>query len=330
MRLWSRWVARLDTREAPHALAALRIALGIAAIWAIWLDARVADAVWLGVKYGGYRFLEQGPWLTAWLGGPTPAVVHGLLGVALVGALMLLLGLLPQVGALLCQQAIMALDGINGHSGGSYDQLLFNALWIMVFARSDATASVMCRLRTGRWLADPGVRVPAWPRYLMVLQLVIVYTSTGSQKLSAHWLPGGDLGAIYYILLQPSWGRFSDMTWLAWVFPVTQAMTLSVWLFEISAPLLLIALWGRASRTTAGPLRRLLTRLRYRDLFLLFGLSMHLGIHILMEVGPFSAISIAMYAALLSGDEWARLGARWRQRRAATASPPGATLPRAG
>ena len=319
---WSAWVARMDTREHPAALAALRIAMGLAALYTVLHDQSVAEMVWLGPEHGGYRDLGDGPWQVQRLGGLTPQTLHLLQGGALVGALMLLLGLLPQVGALLCLQAELALNSINGHAGGSYDELLTNGLWIMVFAQSAATASVWCRLRTGRWRAAEGVTVPAWPRYLMVLQLVMLYASTGTQKLSSHWLPGGDLGALYYILQQPSWGRFSDMTWLAWAFPVTQLMTLSVWLFEVGgAPLLLLALWARGNRTRAGPLPRLLTRLRYRDLFVAFGLSMHVGIHVLMEVGPFSIISVAMYPALLSGAEWRQLAARLRSARAPAAPP---------
>lgn len=165
--------------------------------------------------------------------------------------------------------------------------------------------------------------MPAWPRYLLMFQLLLVYTSTGTQKLSTHWLPGGDLGALYYILLQPSWSRF-DMSWLAWVFPVTQAATLGTWLFEVFAPLLLIAMWGRSDRVKAGPLRRLLCRIEYRDLFAFFGVMMHLTIHAVMEVGPFSVISLAFYPALWHPDEWARMArviGTASRRSAATSSP---------
>jgi hypothetical protein len=38
---------------------------------------------------------------------------------------------------------------------------------------------------------------------------------------------------------------------------------------------------------------------------------MHVGIFALMEVGPFSWISMSLYISLFSGDEWARvLGGR--------------------
>lgn len=331
IRLWQAFVARMDTREGGEALAALRVALGTAALATALHNWPVGTMVWTDVAYDGYRSLPGGPWLVELLGGTTPEVVTALMVTTIASALLVIGGVVPRLAALVYLQAHMALSDINGHAGGSYDELLSNVMWILVFARSHATWSLTCRLRTGRW-SDRSATVLAWPRYLIVLQLVIVYTSTGLQKVSAHWIPFGDLGALYYILQQPSWAHWPDMTWLAWWFPVTQAMTLGVWLFEVGAPLLLVALWARGSRTTAGPLRRWLTKVRFRDLFGLFGIGMHIGIHALMAVGPFSIISLAMYPALWHADEWRRLSDRLsgRLRRSAPPSPQAATPHRAG
>ena len=309
IRPWKRFVALMDRREGGEALAALRIGLGLAALSAALDVWPVADLIWLDAELGGYRKLNDPEGLIGWLGGASASTLHGLMAVTVVCALLMVVGVVPRLAALVYLQVHMALTNLNGHAGGSYDELLDNALWLMVFACSHATWSLTCRLRTGKW-SNPDAQVLAWPRYLMVLQLVIVYASTGYQKVSSHWLPGGDLGALYYILQQPSWSRHGDMSWLAWLFPVTQAMTLGVWLFEIGAPLLLVALWARSSRTTAGPLRRWMNRVRFRDLFGLFGVGMHIGIWSLMSVGPFSAISLAMYPALWHADEWRRLSAR--------------------
>ncbi|MFT4976611.1 MAG: hypothetical protein ACI8S6_002516 [Myxococcota bacterium] len=328
---WSRFVALMDRREGGEALAAIRLALGAAALIAVSYNVPVWQDVWLDIEHGGYRNFSNPPWLVAALGGTTPTVIGGLLATTAVSGALIFCGVLPQLAALVYLQTHLALTDINGHAGGSYDQVLSNALWLLVFMRSGATWSVSCRLRTGRW-SNSEARVPSWPRYLMVLQLVLIYCSTGLQKVSSHWLPGGDLGALYYILQQPSWARWPDMTWLAWVFPVTQVMTLSVWLFEVSSPVVLLALWARSSRTSAGPLRRLLCRLRVRDLFALFGVGMHIGIHTLMSVGPFSIVSLAMYPALWHADEWHRLSRRWSawRGRPATPSRSKTPAPRAG
>ena len=312
--LWRRFVGRMDHREGGEALAALRITLGGAALYSMLHNLSVAHLVWLDPVDGGYRKLPPSPWLIEWLGGNTPEVIYGLLAVTAVTATGLLLGVFPRVAALVFLQAHMALSDVNGHAGGSYDELLSNCIWVMVFARSHSTWSLTCRIRHGKW-SNLDARVPAWPRYLIILQLVMVYTSTGLQKVSSHWIPGGDLGALYYILQQPSWSRWPDMTWLAWIFPVTQMMTLGVWLFEVGSPLLIVALWAQSSRVHAGPIRRWMNRIRYRDVFGLCGIGMHIGIHALMSVGPFSIISLAMYPALWHADEWRRLVrkmAAWR------------------
>jgi len=137
---------------------------------------------------------------------------------------------------------------------------------------------------------------------------MLMYTSTGLQKVSTHWIPFGDLGALYYIMQQPSWVRV-EIPGLASVYPLTQLATLATWVFEVFfGPLLLITLWGRSSREQAGPLRRLLIRWRFRDLFAVSGALMHLGIFVLMQVGPFSIVSLSMYPALWHADEVRR----WR------------------
>lgn len=321
---WSAWVALLGAREGGQSLAAVRLGAGVA-VWSTLLPIAVTDMVpllWLDLNHGGYRNLAKVPWRVALLGGQTPTVVWGLVIAGILAGACLAIGLRSRLAALVAGQAIIAVTWLNGHAGGSHDALITNLLWLLVLADAGATLSVDCRLRTGRWTSDR--QVAAWPRWLLVVQLVLMYASTGSQKLSAHWVPGGNLSALYYILQQPTWQRV-DMRWLAPYFPLTQALTGASWLFEVTSPLLLVWFWAR--RSPAGPLRRLLLRLRWRGLFACVGIGMHLGIWMAMEVGPFTWISLAFYPALAHPDEWRRafswlrqaLGAR---RRAAAATPP--------
>ena len=141
-------------------------------------------------------------------------------------------------------------------------------------------------------------------RWLLVGQLVTVYFSSALQKVSAHWVPWGDHMALWYILQQPTWQRI-PMTWLApWAW-TTRVATLVSWCFEFSAPLLLLAAWYRHTRTRAGWLRSQFNQLDVRVFLLLVGLGMHVGIEASMEVGAFSAATVALYAACFSADEWA-------------------------
>ena len=302
MSIWRRWVGLLATREVATSLALVRVATGLSMLYAIAsvVGADLVGGLWLDAEFGGIRSYRAHPWLIELLGGPTPAVIWSLVGAIFAGSFGLILGVLPRVSALVVLQSHLALTWLNGQAGGSYDDLFGNMLFLLMLADSSATLSLTCRLRTGRWTSRR--LVASWPRWLMVSQLVIMYLSTGTHKLSVYWVPGGDLSALYYILQQPSWQRW-DMSWVAWAFPLTQLATLSTWFFENGSPLLILAFWYRHTRTRPGRLRALFNRIDFRTLFALFGLGLHLGIMVLMDVGPFSIITLSFYIALYSPDE---------------------------
>ena len=324
MKLWSRLVRALSTAEAGTSLALVRIGVALAVLYAfltVWLSP-VMPVILLDAANGGYRPQAGGSWWTDHLGGVTPALVHALFALGVGSAAALLLGVASRLAALLSQQAFLALFWINPGAGGSYDTLIVNALWLLVLAESDATLSLRCRAQTGAWSsARP---VSAWPRWLLTLQLVVMYTSTGWQKLSVHWVPGGDLHALYYILQQPTWQR-ADMAWLAPAAPLLQASTLGVWLFEVGSPLLLWVLWARATPARGGAWRRLNARVDLRLAYAAVGLGMHIVIHAAMEVGPFSLISVALYPALFQPDDWPSWGRALLRR-----PTPAAPIPPAG
>ncbi|MEC7949615.1 MAG: HTTM domain-containing protein [Myxococcota bacterium] len=311
MTVWSRFVRMLDTDEDGRSLAVVRILVGLSVLAAM-LEVVLPGAlpvIWFDVSHGGYRPLGEGTPLVANLGGPTPGVVWGLATLTMLSGAALALGAFGRLSAFLALQGFLGVAWLNGHTAGSYDFVVTNALWLLVLAQADATGGIRARLATGAWW--PRVAVPAWPRWLMVVQLVLMYTSTGLQKVSAHWVPGGDMTALYYIMQQPSWQRM-DLSAAAWMLPLSQAATLGSWLWEVSAPLLLLAFWFRRTRTRGGWLRATFNRLDVRLVFAVFGAIMHAGIHTLMDVGPFSYLTLALYPALFSPEE---LGTRWFARR---------------
>jgi hypothetical protein len=311
-RRWERWVGFFDEREPGAALALFRIACGLIVLGAVGsvVVHGLTPVLWLNREDGGLRPDTYPGWLFTWIG-VTRATVWMVTAGCLVFAVLLVAGLGGRLTVLVALQSYLALSGLNKPSGGGDDRLLTNALWLLFLSRCTETLSLDCRRRTGRWVSvDP---VPAWPRYLAVWQLVLVYFCTGMQKISLHWLPGGDLSALYYILQQPSWQRW-DMTWLAHVYPLTQAATLATWLFEVLAPLLLLALWYRRTKDRPGLCRRLVNWLDYRRCFVLAGAAMHAGILLLMNVEPFSWVTLSFYLCLFSGAEWqALVGGRMKE-----------------
>jgi hypothetical protein len=314
--LWSKMIVRppsavqfvdaVAATESATSLALFRIAIGLGSL--LTFGSVVANGLvpvlWTGSASGGYRELGRGPWLVAYLGGPVPHVVWPLIGVVLGGSLLLTLGIGGRAVALVTALVATNILGINGDAGGSYDELLTNALWLLVLGRPGATLSVSARWRTGLWW--PEVQVAAFPRWLAAYQLILMYTTTGLQKVSAYWVPGGDASALYYILQQPEWHR-ADMSWLAPLFPLTQLATTVTWCWEVSAPVWLLAVALAAHPERPGVLRAWFSRWRVREVYVLAGILMHAVIWATMEVGPFTPLSLAFYTTLYHPGEWERL-----------------------
>lgn len=295
---WGRWVERANRREPAHAVAIVRVVFGLALaahmgrMWA-------TDAwrwVWLAPANGGLVALNR-TWLDR-LGGPTPGVVEGLVLAASAAGVLLALGCFTPFAALAAAVTWAVLTDLGVNAGGSYDFLGGNVFFLLLFAGSGEVWAVDAWRHRHR---GPSL-VPAWPRWLMVWQLVVMYDATVWQKVSSGWVPGGSADALWYILQQPTWQRF-DMRWLAPYFRLTQVATLGTWAFEHASPLLVVAAWYRETRTRRGWLRAQFNRVDFRVGYLAFGVAIHIGIEATMEVGAFSVFSLGLYAACFSGDE---------------------------
>jgi hypothetical protein len=311
--LWAAWVRLLDRREPGDALALMRIAVGlVAATNLIWLASTgQVPVIWFDRAYGGYRAFDRLPAVIQWLGGATPGVIWGLVATGIAGGALLTLGLGGRLAAFVTLQAMIPLHRLNDEVGGSADIVMTNALWILVLSRSTETLSLDCWLRRRSLRSD--AEIPAFPRYLAILQLVLIYTTTGLQKLSVHWLPVSGFSAIYYILQQPAWQRF-EMTWIAHVYPITQLATAVTWFFETFAVLLLFVYYFRYTAERGGRLRRWINRFDLRIPWMATGLLLHLFIYATMVVGPFSHIMVAMYFCLWEPSEL-RAAGRWALRK---------------
>ena len=320
--LWERWVALWAHREAATALALFRILVAAVTTWTFidMIRTDVLVPVWMHVDYGGIKPLSGKQWLMDALGGAVPEAVWPLTIVAIVAGLVLMLGLpwLTNPAALVLNQVCIALFSLHSDAGGGHDRMIVNALWLLVFARSAETLSVAARLRTGSWWSDRPV--PAWPRYLIAVQLSLIYGGTGIQKLGAEWFPWGGLDAVYRSLLLTSWARW-DLSWIAWVYPLTQVATLVSWWFETTFPILLLGFWWRRTRTRPGAWRAFSNRVDLRVPYVLIGVGMHSILWAAMNLGPFSFITMSCYVALFHPDEWRRFFQRLGLRAKAPTAP---------
>lgn len=305
-RLWSSWVTLTSARELGTSLALFRIAVGLVMVYALLsvIAADLVGVVWVDSAYGGLQPLATHHWLVRLLGGFSPSAAWTLVISALTLATCLIVGLGGRVTALASAQVYYALTSGHPALSGGYDVLITNALWLLALADSTATLSLDCRLRTGAWRSSH--LVSAWPRYLVILQLIVVYGATGLKKVSPVWTPGGDHSALYWVFQEPTWRRF-DMTWTASAFWITQVASAVTWWWEVLTPLLLLVYWARYTAQRGGRLRRALNHFDLRKPWACIGIALHLGIVALLNVGPFSPISLAYYICFVPPETLERV-----------------------
>jgi len=301
---------QLDPREGPETLAVVRITTAMALLLTVGgVVARGADVYWRTPEHGGYRPDLKIPWLFDLLGLEPSAAIPGTIAVALAAGVFVLVGAGGRASAFVALQSYMALKTVNNHVGGSYEHLLTNALWLLVLAPATATWSVDCWFRLRRWASD--TPVPVWCRRLFLLQLAVVYGSTGLSKVGTNWTPLGGFNALYWTLADTNWIRF-EVPGLGWLSPLLMVATAVTWLFETGW--ILVPLWlllRDPART--GTWARRARRLDPRPFLTAFGLALHLGIWVLMDVATFSWVVLAYYPSLWRPREL--LGALARLRR---------------
>ena len=304
MARWHRLVDWLLSEEPATSLALFRIAIGLIMLWDLG-SMYLSDAMtllWLPPSHGGLR-QPGAEGLLARVIEPTGAAVWGVYGAAMLGAISLTIGALPRLGAAVLLLSFPWLVSLFAATGGGHDRLLTNAMFLLIFARSGATLSLQCWLQHRRWRA--GTLVSGWPRRVLVWQLIIMYTATGMQKIGITWWPMGDFLAVHHALLLPQWAR-QDWSWIAWLSPLTQLGTAVTVVWESTWGVVLWWLWLRDTADRGGRLRRLAERVNLRRVYVLIGIVFHSTLWVMMNLGPFSAVTLAYYLCLYRGQEWRR------------------------
>lgn len=310
----ARWIALWDQRESPTSLAVTRvlvaavILLDLLSAWALGL---VPDA-WAPPPFGlGYLAPDT-----------SPARVPLLFGVALCTACLVLIGWFARPAAFILALTLAALVRLAPEGDRAIDSLLRIVLVVLALSRSDARFSLSAWLARRR--GHPAVEsVPAWPRYLLFLQLVWVYFSAAHNR-GRDWSPAGGFSAIAEILSDPPIARFAP-GWTASIYPLTQLATATTMAFELCAPLFLLATWLERQPDRAFGLGHSIRRYRLRWAWLVVGVGLHLGIALTMRLGIFPFGILALYPLFLHPHEIEVLLARLRWR--ASQASPGRPVP---
>ena len=295
-RLWRTWVALMDRREAPTALALVRISVALVLVcdylW-VW-HVGLIDPLWS-------RFPEG--FATSYSGWADTLDIsaYGLWTIALVSLVLVGIGFLTRPACVVfvivsAQQATIAPD-----SESAIDMLLRIVFLILALSRCNARWSIDAWIARLRGHPMPAL-VPAWPRYLILFQLCWVYFSGGQNKSGASWGPHGGFTALGNALLDPHNGRLSaDL--VTTLYPMTRVATALTMAFELTALAYLLWLYYAATPEQPGRLRRWCNTLRLRWIWLSLGISFELGIALGLRLGAFPFGMLALFWVLLLPSE---------------------------
>lgn len=311
-RLWLGWVGLWEGVEHPRSIALVRIALGLVILWDFLEIARLdlvialfADQAAGGLSDAGTR--AHPPWVVAWFGASelTARALHATITVA---AASFVLGLFTRTSALVALVAWAQFAEVLPAADRGIDTLCRDVLIVFVFARSGGWLSLDAVWRTGSPWGD-GTPVPAWPRRLMILQLVAMYFLAGVQKTGIHWYPMGHFAALYFILQDPAIAKH-DFRWLAhppW-FQLTQLGSAVTVMFQDSYPIVLLIRWCKSTADRGGRLRDLVVRNGWIEWgWIGIGAVFHVGLALSCELGIFPYAMLALYPAWVHPDDWPRV-----------------------
>lgn len=298
-RMWRSWVALMDRREAPTALALVRISVALVLLcdylW-VW-HVGLIDPLWS-------RFPDG--FATSYSGWADTLDIsaYGLWTIALVSLVLVGIGLVARPACAVfvivsAQQATISPD-----SESAIDMLLRIVFLILALSRCNARWSIDAWIARRRGHPMPSL-VPAWPRYLILFQLCWVYFSGGQNKSGASWGPHGGFTALGNALLDPHNGRLSaDL--VTTLYPVTRVATALTMAFELTALAYLLWLYYAATPEQPGCLRYWCNKLHLRWIWLSLGISFELGIALGLKLGAFPFGMLALFWVLLLPSELER------------------------
>ncbi len=313
---WSRFVSLMDERERATSLALIRIALAsvLLADWAHAGSLGLVETLWGPSAQGGFGDAdtwETGPTAFALFSASTTTTWLVYVS-AIISAIAFGLGVLTRVSGVVLLFASTQFAQILGQSDRGIDIAMRIVLILLICSGCGETLSIDARRKRGAWVSD--TLIPAWPRYLIIVQLCWIYFGAGIHKTQAAWWPGGDWSALYIILQDPHFARF-DFGWMASVYPLTQLGTASTIAFELLAPVFGLALWYRRTRERPGRMRALLNRVRFVEIWLGTAIGFHVALMFTLQLGIFPYGMLSFYPAFARPERfeesWTRLRTRF-------------------
>jgi hypothetical protein len=329
MRRWFEKVTALfDEREKPTVLALIRILVALTVVYDLVVVGLLDVPVWLWapIDQGGVSptaTRESAAWFYKVFSSTPDSAMTLYIGM-LVSAALFGVGLFTRASAVVFVLLSAQSSILNDVGDRGIDRAIRIVILILACSAAGRAYSVDARIRTGSFLGD-GALVAAWPRHLVLCQLVIMYTAAGLSKSATLWLPWGGHGALYVILNEPIYAT-RDFGFLAHpvLYFFTQVGTASSRTWELLSPVVLLAAHYRRTPDGPGRLREFMNRYPVRTIYVAFGVAFHVLLALTLKLGIFPWSMLAFFPAFFRPDEietaFARLRARL-SRKAAPAEP---------
>ena len=303
---WAGFWARTETGES---LALIRILVPLVMLYDL-AEAAVRGlvvALWAPIEEGGIGPASYADPLCAFYAwfGASAAGAWTLFALAFTAAITLVFGLFTRTSALVLLFSYAQLGQLSPDADRGIDTLLRNVLVLLALSGAGATLSLDARRATGRFVNDR--LILAFPRYLIIVQLVLLYFFAGVLKQSANWSYEGGYAALFLILHKPHFASILfPHAWLVRAYPLIQAGTLATVVWERAALLLPALLYWRATADRPGRIRRFANRLHLLELWIATGVFFHLALAVLLALGMFPWGCLALYPALAAPRTWRR------------------------
>jgi hypothetical protein len=295
------WVELWDRREPPDVLGLVRMGVGLVMLYDYLVVARLGLVVPLFADEdaGGMVAATKPLWAT--LVG-TDATGAMLLHAGLVGSsLALALGAGSRISAFVLMLLASQWAQLLPEGDRAIDMLLRNVLLVLAFSPAGDAYAVDAWWTTGSFRGSGAPR-PAWARYLLVLQIVVMYFTAGVQKYGQHWWPWGGFSALYVILHDWSYATMS-FDWLGRqpFYFSTQVATAVTLAWQWTYPVVLVHYFP--PRSPPGRFRSAFDRYRLHRVWIAIGAFFHFGIAATMQLGIFPWGMLAVYPVFLHPDE---------------------------
>jgi hypothetical protein len=275
----------------PRRYAALRIAFGLLAfltLLGLWPECvfYYSDAGWFPLPTA-LAMTDAREWsLLHWISGPLGVRLFFL--AAMAASLSMAAGYRTRAASIATFIAIVSIQSRNWLNTYGGDAVLRLMLPLIALSPAGAVWSLDAAKRRKK------AEAPVWPLRLIQVQVCLVYFVAGWLKLHGRdWVNGSALSLVLMnpIFARADYGALTGSPGGAWLLKAATQATLA---WELGFPLLMLNRWTRLAA-------------------LAFGVAVHLGIVLLLQIHWFGWIMIASYLAFIP-EEWFETGEKYLMR----------------